>query len=465
MAQEWHYAKDGERHGPISAEELKQLATAGDLLPTDLVWTEGRDEWEPASVVKGLFRDTPPVKPPPPVPAQSVVDGSEAPALWNPKVLRLWSLLFTWGFGAFLLSRNWRAIGDETRATKAMYWCYSAIGFLVLAFLIPDSSSINSAFRTIGLGVLAAWSLLQAQPQITYLKEHFDDNYQRQPWGKPLGIAAVCLAIPILGLLSSTVTSDEIQIVKSGEFAQHPGLPVGEVVDNFLENEKWSSTADEDGNHFVIVAGEMSYDGDPAIVLLTFQLDGESFTLHSVDLDGQPQDDAFADQLFAVMYREYAESNASVDDATSQSSSLVAHSDDVETPSREEMIQLAALPALMVAIDYETAAEIPTQEGQMKHVIEHFGNTTPEKIHALFLQAARALGAANNDHSKFLLTYEPDRQEQILNGRETVILRYGSGSVFNFVYAEDRRVYALLSAKIGDKEFNILGGIKGFEDN
>jgi hypothetical protein len=57
MSQEWHYAKDGQRHGPITTRQLKELAASGDLRPTDLVWTDGRDEWKPASVVMGLFPD------------------------------------------------------------------------------------------------------------------------------------------------------------------------------------------------------------------------------------------------------------------------------------------------------------------------------------------------------------------------------------------------------------------------
>jgi len=57
MTQEWHYVKDGQRHGPITARQLKGLAASGDLQPTDLVWTDGRDEWKPASIVKELFPD------------------------------------------------------------------------------------------------------------------------------------------------------------------------------------------------------------------------------------------------------------------------------------------------------------------------------------------------------------------------------------------------------------------------
>ena len=55
MAAEWHYSKNGQRHGPVSASDLKALAKSGDLLPTDLIRKEGLTEWKPAKNLKGLF--------------------------------------------------------------------------------------------------------------------------------------------------------------------------------------------------------------------------------------------------------------------------------------------------------------------------------------------------------------------------------------------------------------------------
>ena len=52
---EWHYAKNGERTGPVSSSELKKLAAEGTLQTDDLVWKEGWPDWKPASKLKGLF--------------------------------------------------------------------------------------------------------------------------------------------------------------------------------------------------------------------------------------------------------------------------------------------------------------------------------------------------------------------------------------------------------------------------
>lgn len=72
MGEEWHYTHQGEEHGPVSSSELKQLAAAGGLLPSDLVWKDGLSDWVPATKLKGVSfsapRPTPPRRPPAPKP-------------------------------------------------------------------------------------------------------------------------------------------------------------------------------------------------------------------------------------------------------------------------------------------------------------------------------------------------------------------------------------------------------------
>ena len=54
---EWYYARGNKQTGPVTAVELKRLATVGELHPDDLVWREGLTEWAPARTVRGLFKD------------------------------------------------------------------------------------------------------------------------------------------------------------------------------------------------------------------------------------------------------------------------------------------------------------------------------------------------------------------------------------------------------------------------
>ena len=52
---EWYYAKDGKQEGPVSAAQLRHLASAGKLDPTDMVFKIGSKDWVEASTISGLF--------------------------------------------------------------------------------------------------------------------------------------------------------------------------------------------------------------------------------------------------------------------------------------------------------------------------------------------------------------------------------------------------------------------------
>ena len=56
----------GNNKAPVAEEQLKQLATSGQLQPNDLVWHEGMSQWAEAGSVKGLFSTKTVVNPPSP---------------------------------------------------------------------------------------------------------------------------------------------------------------------------------------------------------------------------------------------------------------------------------------------------------------------------------------------------------------------------------------------------------------
>ncbi len=62
----WYFARGGVRTGPVPKEELDRQARTGGLIPSDLVWTEGMAEWQPAGSVPGLFPEGEPAAPPVP---------------------------------------------------------------------------------------------------------------------------------------------------------------------------------------------------------------------------------------------------------------------------------------------------------------------------------------------------------------------------------------------------------------
>lgn len=52
MADQWYVARNGQKTGPYSTEQLKQLAGAGKLGAGDLLWKEGLETWVPDPLPK-----------------------------------------------------------------------------------------------------------------------------------------------------------------------------------------------------------------------------------------------------------------------------------------------------------------------------------------------------------------------------------------------------------------------------
>ena len=70
MAAEYYYAKDQQKYGPITEADLRHLASVGQIVPTDLIWTHGMLNWEIAATLHGLFAA---VSGPPPLPPTNAV--------------------------------------------------------------------------------------------------------------------------------------------------------------------------------------------------------------------------------------------------------------------------------------------------------------------------------------------------------------------------------------------------------
>ncbi len=59
MSSQYWYTLNGQRLGPVSGGQLKELVAAGKLSRTDSICRDGKTTWVPAGSVKGLFADDP----------------------------------------------------------------------------------------------------------------------------------------------------------------------------------------------------------------------------------------------------------------------------------------------------------------------------------------------------------------------------------------------------------------------
>jgi len=78
---QWHYANGSQKQGPVSSEELAQLARQGTVTPATLVWRDGMANWQPyaQAVPPGDPASTMPAPPTGPDEAVCAVSGKVYP--------------------------------------------------------------------------------------------------------------------------------------------------------------------------------------------------------------------------------------------------------------------------------------------------------------------------------------------------------------------------------------------------
>ncbi|ABC44422.1 RDD family protein [Salinibacter ruber] len=57
----WYYAVDGEKHGPVTKDEIQGLIDNGELGLDNLVWSRGMEDWKTASEVEDIHPSPPPL--------------------------------------------------------------------------------------------------------------------------------------------------------------------------------------------------------------------------------------------------------------------------------------------------------------------------------------------------------------------------------------------------------------------
>ena len=141
---DWYYAKNGQQQGPVNSAQLKQMASAGQIGPDDLVFREGGTQWVAASTVAGLqFGGGSPPAPapvspsrsaPPPARARKRDDFDEVGELPDddPPIRRS-SASGGGGFGEILMFRTF----ISTWAIIIFFWMgvVGIVGSLGMAFL------------------------------------------------------------------------------------------------------------------------------------------------------------------------------------------------------------------------------------------------------------------------------------------------------------------------------------------
>ncbi|MBS3734755.1 MAG: DUF4339 domain-containing protein [Phycisphaerae bacterium] len=143
---DWYCVVNGQQYGPITREQLQAWILAGNVRPTDRVWSEHLGDWTPASQVAELRPNVDPgATPPPPPPA----DGSE---IANKKLVA--------GILAILLG---------TLGVHKFYLGYTTAGVIMLVVTVA----------TCGFGSIIMWviALIEGITYLTMPDAQFQNTY------------------------------------------------------------------------------------------------------------------------------------------------------------------------------------------------------------------------------------------------------------------------------------------------
>ena len=172
MASAWHYIKDGKQCGPVSSAELKELASSGELQPTDSVWKEGMADWVPASELSGLngvFPEPEPVpaSPPPPPPSSSpppppTAQNTQAQLFSKKQKVRRILLIVASGIvvACFLLPLFYVSVGEGRGSESSLCFGWN-LWFGIVCFIIGLFSLAGSIVDLVLQRILMVRNILK----------------------------------------------------------------------------------------------------------------------------------------------------------------------------------------------------------------------------------------------------------------------------------------------------------------
>ncbi|HWE93777.1 MAG TPA: DUF4339 domain-containing protein [Tepidisphaeraceae bacterium] len=212
MANQWYYVRDGERRGPVTAEQLKGMAATGSLTPDDLVWTDYMSEWLPARRVPALvFPSAAPAAAPEPANSES----------FAPAPVQVQSLAYqTPGGDATPVTP--RTI-DMLRQTRPWVIFFAVLMFLGAGFLLIGSvigmfaaMQVRSGLVMIGPALNIAMSLLYIFPAVflwRYASRIADLSYRKRAGDLESALEAQKSYWKFLGIVTLVVIGLGIVVV------------------------------------------------------------------------------------------------------------------------------------------------------------------------------------------------------------------------------------------------------------
>lgn len=297
---DWYFEKNGERGGPVSADELKAMLASGAIGLANLVWTAafGR-EWKRVGDTE--LAPPAPVMPPP-------LPGSEPPAL--PQSVERTDTAWTEAFLASELTKaligkkqdhylgKWRTLlakagGDPAKIATISSWNWPALFFpygwlfyrkmyvlggIVLAFqlayvLLPESAPASAArllmISLFSLGIAFAsygnaWYLEKIRKRWEALRVEPDQAAAlakaKQDGGVNLVAPIVTFTLIVAAAIGPHVISwnDPAALVRDGHMRAYPSTTVGKAFAGNFDGGSWRSFTTAKGQQVVEFNGKIN---------------------------------------------------------------------------------------------------------------------------------------------------------------------------------------------------------------
>ena len=110
------------------------------------------------------------------------------------------------------------------------------------------------------------------------------------------------LVVIIFSFLFSSCSDDPtVYMVKNGKLESCPDKTLGEMVDGFMGSPYWSSATTEEGQKFVNIEGDITYDGKKIEALIQFFVNDETFKFNALEFNEIPQMNLMAMGLLQKM--------------------------------------------------------------------------------------------------------------------------------------------------------------------
>ena len=190
---------------------------------------------------------------------------------------------------------------------------FNESGAAHLSYKYPDH---NEKIRVVMLEAIAVRS---------YINKFFDPNLridaaedlktlqaaERQHRTASLVVAVVVVVLTAVIAAAYAAPGTLQRIVKPGVevrtayLSQYSDtITVEDAFDNFFDNGKWSTYKDKDYS-YVAFTGACEYLGERADVKVTFKITGERFSVDSLDINGQEQNNLILYALLSKVYEDY----------------------------------------------------------------------------------------------------------------------------------------------------------------